>query len=103
MNPSVPRQTSVLPSLVAAVAFCSVFLAGCNKNPEIATQGPVKVRVGYIGLTCEAPIFVAVEQGYFKEEGLDVSLVKCEWAKNSYVLALGGFDVTMHLVMYFLK
>jgi NitT/TauT family transport system substrate-binding protein len=62
-----------------------------------------KVRVGYIGLTCEAPIFTAMEKGFFKEEGLDVSLVKCEWANYKDVLALGGFDVTHHLVMYFLK
>ena len=31
------------------------------------------------------------------------SLVKCEWANYKDVLALGGFDVTHHLVMYFLK
>jgi NitT/TauT family transport system substrate-binding protein len=63
----------------------------------------MKVRVGYIGLTCEAPIFTAVEKGFFKEENLDVSLVKCEWANYKDVLALGGFDVTHHLIMYFLK
>jgi NitT/TauT family transport system substrate-binding protein len=62
-----------------------------------------KVRVGYIGITCEAPIFCAVENGFFKEEGLDVELVKCEWSKYKDVLALGGFDITHHLIMYLLK
>jgi NitT/TauT family transport system substrate-binding protein len=62
-----------------------------------------KVRVGYIGLTCEAPIFTAIEKGFFKEEGLDVELVRCQWAQYKDVLALGGFDVTHHLIMYFLK
>ncbi|MDB6171996.1 MAG: cmpC [Chthoniobacteraceae bacterium] len=78
-------------------------MAGCNKN----TAGPAaqsnKIRVGYIGITCEAPIFTAVEKGFFKEEGLDVELVKCEWSKYKDVLALGGFDITHHLIMYFLK
>jgi NitT/TauT family transport system substrate-binding protein len=46
---------------------------------------------------------MAVEKGFFKEEGLDISLVKCEWANYKDVLALGGFDITHHLVMYFLK
>lgn len=83
-------------------------LIGCNKGPEApaskeAKVESMKIRVGYIGLTCEAPIFTAVEKGFFKEEGLDVSLVKCEWANYKDVLALGGFDVTHHLVMYFLK
>src|SRR5437868_9599437 len=77
--------------------------AGCSRNSEQESANGSKIRVGYIGLTCEAPIFTAVEKGFFKDEGLDVSLVKCEWANYKDVLALGGFDVTHHLVMYFLK
>src|SRR3982751_1702536 len=80
----------------------SLLLAVCGNNST--TAGPSnKIRVGYIGLTCEAPIFSAVENGFFKEEGLEVELVKCEWANYKDVLALGGYDITHHLVMYFLK
>src|SRR5437763_329237 len=76
--------------------------AGCGKKTETASaSGLAKVRVGYIGLTCEAPIFTAFERGFFKEEGLDVALVKCQWANYKDVLALGGFGVTHPLVMYF--
>src|SRR5438876_6680885 len=77
-------------------------LTGCNKGADTAADSN-KVRVGYVGLTCEAPIFTAVEKGFFKEEGLEVSLVKCDWKNYKDVLALGGYDVTHHLVMYFLK
>src|SRR3954465_628385 len=89
------------PALLAL--FASVLLlAGCRKNA--ATGGASnKIRVGYVGITCEAPIFSAVEKGFFKEEGLEVEMVKCEWANYKDVLALGGFDITHHLVMYFLK
>src|SRR5437867_7838382 len=92
--------TSILSQLnkFLCVAALVIVLTGCKK--EAASN---KVRVGYIGLTCEAPIFTAVEKGFFKEEGLEVSLVKCEWANYKDVLALGGFDITHHLVMYFLK
>ncbi|HVV00097.1 MAG TPA: ABC transporter substrate-binding protein [Verrucomicrobiae bacterium] len=78
---------------------------GCRKNSETASSAEPgnKIRVGYIGITCEAPIFTAVEKGFFKEEGLDVTLVKCDWANYKDALALGGFDVTHHLIMYFLK
>ncbi|MBV9999213.1 MAG: ABC transporter substrate-binding protein [Verrucomicrobia bacterium] len=94
--------------LITAAALSAVllFTAGCKKNePNSPALGdnPMKVRVGYIGITCEAPIFSAVENGFFKEEGLEVELVKCEWSKYKDVLALGGFDITHHLVMYFLK
>ena len=77
--------------------------AACRKTGSDSSAASNKIRVGYIGLTCEAPIFTAVEKGFFKEQGLDVSLVKCEWANYKDVLALGGFDITHHLVMYFLK
>jgi len=89
--------------VIATVALGALLLTGCKKNSDKNDGGPIKVRVGYIGLTCEAPIFTAVEKGFFKEEGLDVALVKCEWANYKDVLALGGFDVTHHLIMYFLK
>ena len=89
--------------LVAAAIAVGLMGGGCKKDAGSAAGESNKVRVGYIGLTCEAPIFTAVEKGFFKEEGLDVSLVKCEWANYKDVLALGGFDVTHHLIMYFLK
>ncbi|MEY2562129.1 MAG: sulfonate transport system substrate-binding protein [Verrucomicrobiota bacterium] len=89
--------------LSSFAALAALLLAGgCKKNSTTA-GGSNKIRVGYIGLTCEAPIFSAVEKGFFKEEGLEVELVKCEWANYKDVLALGGFDITHHLVMYFLK
>ncbi len=84
----------------------ALLLTGCNKSSVTAPTtagGLTKVRVGFIGITCEAPIFSAVENGFFQDEGLDVELVRCEWSKYKDVLALGGFDITHHLVMYFLK
>ncbi len=94
-------------SRLIGIFWCGLLAtAGCERSsgvPSATTDGHKKVRVGYIGITCEAPIFCAVENGFFKEEGLDVELVKCEWSKYKDVLALGGFDVTHHLVMYFLK
>src|SRR5437764_707065 len=89
--------------LTALVVMASLLLAGCSRKNSNSAAESNKVRVGYIGITCEAPIFTAVEKGFFKEEGLDVSLVKCEWANYKDILALGGFDITHHLVMYFLK
>src|ERR1700745_3090075 len=93
--------------LISTAALGALILTvGCDKkdgaSPD-AGSDRVKVGVGYIGITCEAPIFSAVEKGFFKEEGLDVELVKCEWSKYKDVLALGGFDITHHLIMYLLK
>lgn len=88
---------------ITAVILAALLVTGCNKSYNPTAAETKKVRVGYIGLTCEAPIFMAVEKGFFIEEGLDVELVKCSWATYKDTLALGGFDITHHLVMYFLK
>ncbi|MDQ3413701.1 MAG: ABC transporter substrate-binding protein [Verrucomicrobiota bacterium] len=88
--------------LITAAVLAALALTGCSKK-ETAKEESKKVRVGYIGLTCEASIFSAVENGYFKDEGLDVELIKCDWKNYKDTLALGGYDITQHLVMYFLK
>src|SRR5690349_5749093 len=101
--PSQGVRPRLLLTVISTATAVALLLSACKKSASTADGNPAKVRVGYIGLTCEAPIFTAVEKGFFKEEGLDVSMVKCEWANYKDVLALGGFDVTHHLVMYFLK
>lgn len=88
--------------LAVMATLGALLWSGCSKQ-ESAQQASNKVRIGYVGITCEAPIFSAVEKGFFKEEGLEVELVKCDWKNYKDVLALGGYDITHHLVMYFLK
>jgi NitT/TauT family transport system substrate-binding protein len=85
------------------VALTVFLLAGCSKKEGSNIRNSNKVRVGYIGITCEAPIFAAYEKGFFKEEGLEPELVKCNWSTYKDALALGSFDITHHLVMMFLK
>jgi NitT/TauT family transport system substrate-binding protein len=100
--PNVPRRIGAPAALCLALVITAA--AGCSREPSrVGADGRTKVRIGYIGLTCEAPLFTAVEKGFFKEEGLDVEMVRCEWATYKDALALGQYDVTHHLVMYFLK
>ena len=91
-----------------AIFLCTLLIlatGSCDRKKTMGTgpNGLPLVRIGYIGLTCEAPLFTAYEKGFFKEEGLDIEFVRCEWATYKDALALGQFDVTHHLVMYFLK
>jgi NitT/TauT family transport system substrate-binding protein len=96
--------------LVAAVflAASSLGLGGCgggSKPDQTKGQGeaPTKIKVCYLGLTCEPPIFVAYEKGFFKEEGLDVELEKSDWDSMRDGLGLGKFQATHHLLMYMMK
>ncbi len=77
--------------------------AGCTKRIDAPEPGKTKLKVAYIGLTCEAPIFVAYEKGFYDEEGLDVELVKTDWDGLREGLGLGRFDANHTLLMYLLK
>jgi len=88
---------------VVAFALSGLLLSGCTKKSTVKVINSKHVKVGFIGLTCEAPIYTAYEKGFFKDEGLEPELVKCSWANYKDNLALGSYDITHHLVMYFLK
>ncbi len=91
-------------ALVLAATSCFVLLpAGCNKSADTGSGGRPKVKIAYIGLTCEAPIFVAQEKGFYDEEGLDVELVKTDWNGLREGLGLGRFDANHTLIMYILQ
>ena len=64
---------------VAAVAAAALALAACSsgssQEPEPAADGGLTpVTVGVIPIVDVAPIYLGVEQGFFEEEGLDVTL-----------------------------
>jgi NitT/TauT family transport system substrate-binding protein len=79
-----------------------LLLAGCGQGSS-ESGGPAKVKVCYIGLTCEPAIFVAQEKGFFKDEGLDVELYKSDWDSMRDKLAMGHYQATHHLVMYLMN
>lgn len=68
--------------LLLIMTLLSLGLAGCSKsatnkdNKAETTTASNKLILGYWGGTCEAPIFIAYELGYFKQVGLDVELLK---------------------------
>lgn len=65
--------------------------AGGTKN-DTNSNGSLHAVVGYWGGTCESPIFVAYENGYFKEAGLDVDLLKIT-SDVAPLMAKGELDV----------
>lgn len=52
------------------------------------------VHVGHVPVTIYAPLFVAVEKGYFEEEGMHVELLPVEGGTENVVqVAAGNFEV----------
>ncbi|MDS1030769.1 ABC transporter substrate-binding protein [Bacillota bacterium LX-D] len=79
--------------------------ASSNQSTEnTTTQKELKkIRVGYFGNTCEAPIYAAYEKGFFKEEGLDVELIKGDANTLKDGLATNKIDVTDGLLNQWMK
>jgi NitT/TauT family transport system substrate-binding protein len=100
------RRTALLAGgwlLLAATAALVAVGCGGSGDTKPAQAARTKVKVAYLGLTCEAPIFVAHEKGFFQEEGLDDELVPTNWDGLREGLGLGTFDANHTLLMYLLK
>jgi NitT/TauT family transport system substrate-binding protein len=103
--------------LVFAVILLFTFiLAACSKQPGGSSDSSdtteksskeingssagkpkelTKLTVSYAGGTCEAPVYVAYHKGFFKDEGLDVSLIKADFEQLKTGLAVGKIDASV--------
>ena len=94
---------TLLAAALLAGGCVALFTSGCGPSPVNNPSGPIKLKVGYIGLTCEAPIIAAQEKGFYKEEGLDVELVHLGWDSLQSSLSTGKVDANHTLLMYLLQ
>jgi NitT/TauT family transport system substrate-binding protein len=91
------RMLPVAAGMILA-GWAALLPGGCGSSDPASN----KVKVAYLGLTCEAPIFAAHELGFFKEEGLEPELVKTDWDGLREGLNSGQFDANHTLIMYLL-
>lgn len=64
---------------------------GATEAAEVALK---TIRVGYVPVTIYAPFYIAIEKGYFAEEGIQVELQPVEGGSDNVVqVAAGNFDV----------
>jgi ABC-type nitrate/sulfonate/bicarbonate transport system substrate-binding protein len=91
--PGAPAAASAAPTPSAPAASAASRPAAQPLSP------PEPVRVATIGIAAEAPIFLAYEQGYFRELGLEVEFVRLASgsdsaaALNSGQLDVGGLTI----------
>ncbi|HBU06682.1 MAG TPA: hypothetical protein DEB09_01215 [Candidatus Magasanikbacteria bacterium] len=78
--------------LVTIVSFSVVILSGCTFNsnvdlPVVVQPVTQTVKTAYVPLTANLPLFVALEQGFFKQNGLNVEASEAV-SPNDIVAAL---------------
>lgn len=69
--------------------------AAATLFPSVARADAIKVRVGYIGILSDAPIFIGIEKGYFRNRGLEIELTRFTSANDTIpLLATGQMEVS---------
>src|SRR5689334_367574 len=75
--------------LAVVVVMCLLFSAA---NVHAQTKKEV-VKMGYVPVLIYSPLYIAIERGYFADEGIDVQLTPLQGGSDSVVqLAAGNFD-----------
>lgn len=77
------------------ITLISVFLlafglAGCGKGTADKSAEKIAVEIGLLKLTSSAPLFIALEKGFFEDEGLDAKAKWFEAAQPISVATAGG-------------
>jgi NitT/TauT family transport system substrate-binding protein len=104
MSPRISRKEFLLssgPLLLSSVPLATWLLTGCKEKAD--SVGKKRIKLGYMGLTCEAPLFVAKEKGFFEAEGVEVEMIKTEWTQFKDLLNLGEIHIGQQPIMMFLK
>jgi NitT/TauT family transport system substrate-binding protein len=64
------------------------------ETPQVGEEELQTVRVGIVPVTIYAPFYIAVEKGYFAQEGIDAELMPVEGGTENVVqVAAGNFEV----------
>ena len=76
-------------ALFIALLLCSSLMLGCHSEQN--TDGLMKVTLNEVAHSIfYAPMYVAMEEGYFKEEGIDLELVTGFGADKTMTAVLSG-------------
>lgn len=70
------KQSGFLFIIGVAVLVSGAALVLRHRTTETSRGKWPTLRIGYLPLAAELPLFVAVEQGYFKRAGIEVELIK---------------------------
>jgi NitT/TauT family transport system substrate-binding protein len=98
------RRLSVLTLPLVAALLAAACGSGSSGSSSDSGSGPTKIKVGVIPIVDVAPIYLGVSKGFFKQQGLDVTL---ETAQGGAAIVPGvmsgqyqfGFSNTVSLLL----
>ena len=88
-------------TMIAFTVIFTLLLTACGQQqqqPVASKADDFVLKIGYSGSLCEAPVHMAVEKGYFAEEGLKVEVVKLAPGTNFEAITAGKIDASFGLL-----
>jgi NitT/TauT family transport system substrate-binding protein len=87
------KNYKLLAAVLSALASVTILLAGCSQAQE--TQMPVRLSMGFIPNIQYAPFYVAVDKGYFQDEGIDLEFDYSLETDGVTLVASGDMDFAL--------
>lgn len=84
-------------AIIAVTVIATLLLSACGQKPVTKAEDFV-LKIGYSGSLCEAPVHMAVEKGFFAEEGLKVDLIKLAPGTTFEAITAGKIDAAFGLL-----
>jgi NitT/TauT family transport system substrate-binding protein len=98
------RNLTLLLIALALMIGAAIYLfSGSSRSQLPPSSGGFRVRISYLPIAPDLPLFVAMDRGYFREEGLDVEPVKRTKSDEAVELIFTGqAEATDLMELYFL-
>ncbi|QDR79302.1 ABC transporter substrate-binding protein [Sporomusa termitida] len=84
-------------TMIVLTVILSLLVSACGQKP-VTKADDVVLKIGYSGSLCEAPVHMAVEKGFFAEEGLKVELIKLAPGTTFEAITAGKIDAAFGLL-----
>ena len=85
-------------TLALSLSACGSSSADSSAADGASDSGATHLRLIYSPSLCAAPMYIAIENGYFEDEGLDIEQVTVDAAHVSEAIGADQVDVGMGLI-----
>ncbi|MDR1362921.1 MAG: ABC transporter substrate-binding protein [Spirochaetaceae bacterium] len=86
-------------AMISVVALL-LSVSACKKKDTVKVEGDYVFKIGYaLNNLCHAPLYIAADKGYYKEEGLDWDIIQFSDGEVMNLLTSGSIDASSTLMI----
>jgi NitT/TauT family transport system substrate-binding protein len=92
------KRTTTLSGVLLALLITALSFAAAPREARAAEDLKKTLKVGYGGSLCEGPLHIAIEKGFFADEGLEVEALKLAPGTNFEAITAKQIDASFGLL-----